>query len=242
MLNKIKLPFNLFCDLKVTQYRGKSGSHATGNAIDFAPLISNVSHEKAVAIYVATYMRLFSHLKFGLLRINESKSCWHYHFYASRNWYHSGVEHYSWDGSRCVQFAESENINATQYGHLAKLSYRIGRVQDYLLDAVPIVDVFTPSFWRHFYQQLKITELPETFIYYDSAMISQNELLNILSPFSSSVQWTPINSMLPVSPQGKDELLGAGAGLALLGLVAVLLLNSEGKQVSKSKNIYGVSR
>lgn len=226
-LQRIKLPFNLYCDLKITQYLGDSPAHKTGHALDFAPLISQVSYPHAVALYTATYLQLFSHMKYGLIRINESKTCWHYHFYGGRERYTGGVEHYCLQDGDCKRCGDEENINATKYGFLGKISARVGQVQDFLLDQTPFIGVFTPTFWSHLVSHFKLKELPETYVYYDTDMISASQIGSVMSPFSVSVQWTAANALLPISPQGKSEFFGAGAGIALLGLAAILLLDSQ---------------
>jgi len=237
-LDRIKLPFNLYCDLQITQYRGSSPSHKTGLALDFKPLISNVDYPHAVALYTATYLQLFSHLKYGLLRINESKTCWHYHFYGDRSWYHGGVEHYCAVNGKCERCGDEENINATKYGYLGKISARVGKVQDFLLDQIPFVGVFTPTFWGHLLAHFKIQDLPETFVYYDSKMITPSEIAHVMSPFSSQIQWTAANALIPLSPAGIEKVMGGGAGLALLGLAAILLLDSssDSRNISESKS------
>lgn len=227
-MEKILLPFNLPVNLQVTSfYRNDGTSHASRKAIDLFPLIDDIKtdYPRAVAIYTATFLALFGHMKHSRLRINESRSCWHYHYMLDPEIYEAGIERYSWSDTsqRCEKAGDATEYDGKAYGFSGKLSAAIGRLQDYLLNSPPVVDVFTPDFWRHLYAHFKIENLPRTYIYFDPKMIDVVTLQNLLKAFTGSFQWTPAKAMLPAAPGDIDAttekiIVGAAVVAAILFL------------------------
>lgn len=227
---RLQLPFSLPVHLKVTQFRGDSPTHRTGLAIDLAPILSATTKEGQVEQYVTTYRQLFAHLRFGLIRINNSQTCWHYHLVADSSKYVSGYEQYA-RGTKiingrpetaCIQYGPVYEIDHKKDGATLKFAIMLGKVQDSLAGNIPFVDVFTPSFWSVMYQKITEQYLDPTYIYFDTKMISQGELINILSCFSADFTQTFMQSLSSQTPDDRDKeknkwlfLLGGGAALAL---------------------------
>lgn len=227
-MEKVKLPFNLPVNLQVTSYyRDDKTSHNTRQAIDFFPLIDDIKDNwpRAVAIYTATYLALFSHLKYSQLRINGEFSNWHYHFFHDPGIYAAGIEHYIYNETtrEYEQTAPTYNLNAKEYGFSAKLSSAIGKLQDWLLRSPAVVDVFTPDYWRHLFAHFNITNQAQTYVYFDPKRIDGVTLSTLLRDFDRNVQWTPAKAMLPAAPGDIDKateklLVGAAVIAGLLFL------------------------
>ncbi len=228
-MEKVKLPFNLPVNLQVTSYyRDDKTSHNTRQAIDFFPLIDDIKDNwpRAVALYTATYLTLFSHLKYSQLRINGEFSNWHYHFYHDPEIYAAGIEHYIYNETTRAyeQTAPTYNLNGKEYGFTKNMILAIGKLQDWLLRSPPLgLDILTPDYWKHLYAHFNIENLSNTYVYYDPKRIDKTTLLSLLKDFDSDVQWTFFKSMLPGSPGDFDKnlekiLVGAAVIAGLLFL------------------------
>lgn len=241
MIQKISLPFSLPVNLRVTQYRGSSPGHSGGIGIDLEPIIDKTETAKAVAQYVGTYSQLFGHLRYGLLRINKSKTCWHYHFVADAQLYESGYEQYA-KGVKidsqgkpvtaCVSFGDVYTINHRKYGAATpKFTAMIGQVTEYLLDVGFFTSIVSLNYWKEFYYRIKTYQSEGTAtVFYDTRMISERELESILSAFSQDYEQTFISAALPGSPKDQDEAKAIIIAAAILagGLFVSSLIRKSG--------------
>ena len=138
-MERIKLPFNLPCYLRVTSYRRATGSHSNGHTIDIQPVIEGPAYPKQVAEYIRTYTQLFGHLRYGVLRINAEKTNWHYHLESVRDKYESGAEHYIKRNGSYISIAPTLKIDHAKYsGALARYSKMIDDVTAKLLSLIHI--------------------------------------------------------------------------------------------------------
>ena len=226
-MDRIELPFNLPCHIKVTSYRRSTGSHARGDTIDLTPFVEGDTKEKQIAEYVATYSQLFGHLKYGVLRINSEKTNWHYHLESVRGVYESGAEHYVYNASTnsYIQKSATLRIDQSKYGALAKYSAMLDNVVLSVLGLNDFTSIFSVSYWKEFIAYLKIDNKEKTYIYFNPTSkkddrISRSELENVLQCFSSGYVQTVAAAIAPGSPEDQEKwkiMLALGAvGFALL--------------------------
>lgn len=221
-IQKVRLPFDLPCNLRVTQYKGDSRTHKTGNAIDLEPLVESRDYPGQIAEYLTTYIELFSHLRYGLLRINKSKTCWHYHLYADPKQYASGFEQYAKGTkiingrpvSACVEFGAPYEISHKKNGAAVKLSAMIEEVGNYLIDSNFFTSIFSIDNYRLLYEKLAIKNKP-AFVLYDTAIISRVDLLQVLECFDFDYTLTAAQMLSDDTPAdrqiSKYLLYGAAA-------------------------------
>ena len=222
-MERIKLPFNLPCHLKVTSFRRATGSHSAGNTIDLVIFPEGDTYPKQVAEYIRTYTELFGHLKYGVLRINAERSNWHYHLEANRDKYESGEEHYIKKNGVYVSVKPTKKIDHARYsGALARYSKMIDDVTARLFGKNTITSIFSLGYWQEFIAYWRLNNKDVTYIYFDPESpnddrITENELLSILNCFDGDYTQTILSTVLPGSPleQGQlKSLLVIGALLA----------------------------
>lgn len=224
MQKRIELPFPLAANLSVTQLYGSSPSHKTGNAIDLAPLISGVDLPTSIAYYLQTYTQLFARIKSGYIRINRSKSCWHYHYYAGAKLYGFGYEQYRGDGKgNCIQFGPSKEFDARAPGASAKFSLMMKQIEMYLTP--PVIETPLSAMINAAGSAVQNMQLPQqspAYVYYDPNFTSEADVLRMLGNFSTEIVFNPSSIWTPISPQDaenatqglKEMLLWGLAGLA----------------------------
>jgi len=224
-MERIKLPFNLPCHLRVSSYRRATGSHKNGNTIDLTIFPEGNTYPKQVAEYIRTYTELFGHLKYGVLRINAEKTNWHYHLQADREKYESGEEHYVYDAitNQFYAVAPIKRIDHMKYsGALAKYSKMIDDVTARLFGKNSITSIFSLGYWQEFVAYWQLNNKEPTYIYFDpdaknDSKISEIELRSILNCFGDDYTQTILSTVLPGSPleQGQaKQLLIVGAFIA----------------------------
>lgn len=211
-MDRIKLPFNLPCHLKVSSYLRGSGSHSRGDTIDITIFVDGETREEQCAQYVGTYAKLFGHLKYGALHINAEQSNWHYHLEALKGVYQSGAEHYIFSLTQgFVQVAPTEKINMSKYGAFYKYSKMLNDFKEKLAGVNFWTSFVSPKYWKEFWHAITLKEKDVTYIYYDEnakndSRISKNDLLRILDCFSSDYVQDAATMMLPGSPESQSEL------------------------------------
>jgi hypothetical protein len=222
-MERIKIPFNLPCHLKVTSFRRATGSHSTGNTIDLVIFPEGDTYPKQVAEYIRTYTELFGHLRYGVLRINAERSNWHYHLEANRDKYESGEEHFAYKNGNYYPVAPIKKIDHMRYsGALARYSKMIDDVTARLFGTNTITSIFSLGYWQEFIAYWRLKNKDVTYIYFDpdskkDDRITENELLSILNCFDGDYTQTILSTVLPGSPleQGQfKSLLVIGAMLA----------------------------
>lgn len=226
---KIRLPFNLPCNLLVTQIAGSSPSHRTGNAIDVAPII-HPEDPYGITRYIGAYMKLVAHMKRGDLRINSSRSCWHYHYYLrSRDAWEFGYEHYCKSTSgTCVKCGDIQQYKLT--GAAASINFlnmlRMVRSEISGDGSYAWNPVFSAI--RDTWDQFFIQDLPETSIEYNTSRFSLDDVEKFVSNFSSEIVWAPVNTTYLMSP-GESEDKRDGI-ITIAGLAAALYLYVAGSK------------
>lgn len=242
--NRLQLPFSLPCDLQVTSYRRESGSHATGKAIDFAPILTKETEAGQVGEYVGAYSELFAHMQYGVLRINKSTSCWHYHYQADYGRYESGFEQYARGTkmvngkpvSACVKFGDIYTINHKKMsGAWLKFSKMLSEVSAAMFGYSDFLATFSPSYWKAFFSQVNQSWRDRaTFVYYNStegkeeSRISTSELQTILNGFSGDYALTFVSLLREGSPEDQRQRdIDRFITIGVIGLAAYIIIRDK---------------
>lgn len=218
-MKNFALPFELPCNLLVTQHLGTSPAHKTGNAIDLQPLISGVDKRTAVAIYLKTYVLLVSHMKRGLIRINNSDDCWHYHYYLDdRGTWAFGSEQYSYQttttmingkpvkSSGCKPSGTIYESSLKDVLATTKLAVMVKNVQTFLLrkESLTGPGSLTDSAVQS-YIELSLPMQSPTLVFFDETKFNESDVSRLLSNFSATGLFLPSLIWAPVSPGEIDD-------------------------------------
>lgn len=226
----IPLPFTLPFDLSVTQYHGESGSHKTNLAIDLAPIGLDFNKKSDFYKYLLGYLKLIEYMRFGWLRINAYKNCWHYHYEAIKgvNWAGSEVYGYNPKTGRCEKIYGTtiRKINLGEYGSTTELAQMAASLRD--IYGSKAADIFTGDFWEEF----RISITGDTFrpasVVYDENMISTERLESLMAGFSENFAAGIMTRILPGSYSAQEEFFDEVKGLLTVGIgigAALLFLN-----------------
>ena len=216
----IELPFSLPCHLSFTSHIRSTGSHATGEAIDIAPLVQGVDEKTKTAIYLKAYLILWSRLSQNRLRINIAKNNRHFHFEINPNIWEFGYEQYEArtrtemvSGKPVkkiyeVSLSEPVNYDATKVGANLKFAGMLQAIEQLWIGYFPSLG----GTIEYFLQTVKAINLPEyspARIYYDESKIPTETAKRFAGQFSSELQWLPTSGYNPWKPQDMHDSLGS---------------------------------
>ena len=208
----IELPFSLPCNLVFTSHLRGAGSHATGDAIDIAPLIQGVDESTKTAIYLKTYLILWAHLSKNRLRINIAKNNRHFHFEINPDLWEFGYEQYEartttvMDGATpkiktCeVSLSDPVNYDATKPGANLRFQAMLSAIEKLWLGYFSGFGDTLQSFIQ-VVKGMTLDDYNPAKIYYDEKKISHDTAKRFADQFSSDILWFPSNIYNPWKPQ-----------------------------------------
>ncbi len=215
-MKSIKLPFSLPVDLLVTQIDGASPSHKTGRAIDLAPIIDETDKRARIVIYTNTYLRLCTHLKGGVFRINNSSTCWHYHYFNTDAW-EFGYEQYFHKWGHCKEFGPPSIVDMRSPLASTRFMALMQFVTTQLMGSIsPNAIDFILNLWK----EVNLSDKKPTLLYFPDK-IPEQRVRDLMSNFSPSLAWLPNQAWTPVNVADIEAasarlwlwvaLIGAGA-------------------------------
>jgi len=208
----IELPFSLPCHLSFTSHIRKSGSHATGDAIDISPLVQGVDEKTKTAIYLKAYLILWAHLTRNRIRINIAKNNRHFHFELNPNIWEFGFEQYEAREKTVmvgatpkkivyeVALSEPVNYDATKPGANLRFQAMLSAIEKLWIGYLPGIGGTIQDLLQ-FFKTVTLESYEPARIYYDESKISAETANRFASEFASTIQWFPSNAYNPWKPQ-----------------------------------------
>lgn len=208
----IELPFALPCHLSFTSHIRETGSHATGDAIDIAPLVQGVDEKTKTAIYLKAYLILWAHLTRNRLRINIAKNNRHFHFELNPNIWEFGFEQYEAREKTImagatpkkivyeVALSEPVNYDATKLGANLRFQGMLSAIEKLWIGYFPGIGGTIQDLLQ-FFKTVTLESYEPARIYYDERKISKETANRFAGEFASSIQWLPSNAYNPWKPQ-----------------------------------------
>lgn len=218
----IELPFEMPFDLSITQYHGQSGSHKTNRAIDLAPIGLNYNSKTDFIKYVYGYIRLLDHMRFGWLRINAYKNCWHYHYEATPgvNW--AGVEVYGYNpkNGKCEKLygTQIRKIDLGEYGGTEELSAMIESLSD-IYAKFSVSDILTADYWDAIKLVVNKGQTRPASVHFNESMIDSERAAGFMAAFSKEKTSSIMTHILPGSYAAQNEFFEEAKGLLTVAAV-----------------------
>lgn len=238
----IELPFSLPCHLSFTSHIRGSGSHATGDAIDIAPLVQNVDEKTKTAIYLKAYLILWAHLSQNRLRINIAKNNRHFHFEIKPDVWEFGFEQYEARTRTVmvgatpkqeiyeVSLSDPVNYDATKPGANLRFAAMLSAIEKLWIGYFPGLGGTVESFLQ-LIKQVTLEDYSPAKIYYDEKKISREIAERFAGQFKKDILWMPSSQYNPWKPQDEidkvDEIKDflKFAKFAIIGIGAVYFID-----------------